>query len=172
MEYDSLLQNMAERWDMTPAQLENVMGRISYHESKDDPYVYQTSGGPGRGLFQFEEGDAQGGATAANRLITTLGDTPDWLAPFVDSSGTVKSINAAKLTPEQQKMLFLGNYRQHPEASLKGVNDSNIHDFWGKYHWAGAPQGSEAYNEKIQSFNDSQNYKNIMQNKTIDEQAF
>ena len=107
MEYDSLLQNMAERWDMTPAQLENVMGRISYHESKDDPYVYQTSGGPGRGLFQFEEGDAQGGATAANRLITTLGDTPEWLAPFEDSAGTVKNIKASKLTPEAPELSVL-----------------------------------------------------------------
>ena len=163
---------MAEHWNMSPAQLENVMGDISYHESKNDATIHQTSGGPGRGLFQFEVGDAQGGATAANRLISTLGETPDWLAPHVDSSGSVKSIDASTLSPEQQKMLFLGNIRQHPEASLSGVNDDNVHDFWGKYHWAGDEQGSEAYNTKIQSFQDSQAYKNILNNKTAEEKAF
>ena len=176
MEYADLMNQMAEHWNMSPAQLENVMGDISYHESKNDATIHQTSGGPGRGPFQFEIGNEQGGATASNRLINYLKkqktDIPDWLQTHIDSSGKVKSIDASTLTPEQQKMLFLGNYRMHPEASLSGINDDNVHEFWGKYHWAGAAPGTPEYHEKIQSFNDSQNHNSIMNSPSLEEAAF
>ena len=173
MSYNELLGQLAERWETTPEHLENLMNRIAYHESgmTMDPTIKQYSGGPGRGLFQFEEGKEQGGATAANRLIETLGETPDWLAPHVDASGRVMSIDASILTPEQQRMMFLGNYRQHPEASFKGVTEENLPEFWGKYHWAGDVPGSEKYNKKINSFIDTQNYLQTKE-KTAEEKAF
>ena len=69
-------------------------------------------------------------------------------------------------------MLFLGNYRMHPDASLKGVNEGNLGDFWAKYHWAGDKKGSALYRKKLNSFLDSQNAYNITNTPTREEMAF
>jgi hypothetical protein len=175
MNYEEMLTDLGQRWDQTPESLENIMNRVAYHESAGtmNPEVQQYSGGPGRGLFQFEVGEGAGGATAGNRLMKYLGGgAPDWLTSMVGPSGRIEDLDASQLTPEQQKMLFLGNYRQHPEASLKGVDDSNIGDFWGKYHWAGDSEGSDLYNKKLSSFGTSQTAYNVENAPTADEEAF
>ena len=178
MEYKDMLANLADRWGQTPESMEMLMNRIASHESAGtmDPSVHQYSGGPGRGLYQFEVGEGQGGATAGNRLINFLkkegSDIPDWLGSQVGASGLIDSLDASKLSPEQQKMLFLGNYRMHPDASLKGVNEGNLGDFWAKYHWAGDKKGSALYRKKLNSFLDSQNAYNITNTPTREEMAF
>ena len=111
-----------------------------------DPSLKQFSGGPGRGLFQFEEGNHSGGITAAKRTkqyLEHLGEEiPD----------------ASKLNADQQKMLFLGNMRMHPRADFSKVwkGDESIEDFWANYHWAG-PNSQErkkrrAFKESYKAF--------------------
>ena len=153
--YDKVLNEASNHWDVDPIELQGMLDKIAYHESAHSMQsdIKQLSGGPGRGLFQFEVGEGQGGATAGNRLINFLkkegSDIPDWLGSQVGASGLIDSLDASKLSPEQQKMLFLGNYRMHPDASLKGVNEGNLGDFWAKYHWAGPEYQKE---ERIASF--------------------
>ena len=100
---------------------ESLMDSIAFHESKyivdgkDGKKVYkyfdhtakQVGGGPGRGLFMFEEGDDAGGYTAVKRTINYYNsegiEIPGWLKKASKS----KSLDASTLTADQQKTLFL-----------------------------------------------------------------
>jgi hypothetical protein len=179
MNYKDMLLKESSRWGMPPEDLEAIMNRIASHESAGtmDASIHQTSGGPGRGLFQFEVGKEQGGATAGNRLLNYYSDiaqaeAPDWLTALVGSTGKIEDLDASKLSPEQQKMLFIGNYRMHPDASLKGVNEGNLGKFWADYHWAGEKEGSDLYKKKLQSFLNSQVAYDVTNTKTPEEAAF
>ena len=106
-----LLETASNKWlvDGEPTPIDDIiknMNKIAYHESAGtmDPTIHQYGGGPGRGLYQFEVGEDQGAATAAQRLITQLGYTPEFLEGFAESG-----YDASTLTPEQQQVLFLGN---------------------------------------------------------------
>ena len=130
-----------EREDVTRAGIRDIMNRVAFHESagtgKTD--LAQYGGGPGRGVYQFERGAGQGGATAGNRLATQLGSydmkVPKWLESFNKSGkGDVSG-----LTRKQQDMLFVGNMMQHPQANMGKVEsgEMDLADFWQKYHQAG-----------------------------------
>ncbi len=165
--YTQMLGEMAERYKQTPQTLEDLMNRIAFHESAGgNPTLHQYGGGPGRGLFQFEAGEAQGGATAMNRLQRYFGENaPDWTQ--YDSS---EGVDAAKLSPEQQKMLFMANLRYHPEASLTGVTPENLGEsFWAPYHWAGDAADKPA---RLRSFDESMGAYDLHNKPTAEERAF
>ena len=166
--YNLMMKDIGDRYGMGNEGLDDIMNRISFHEtgpgSRNDPTTVQTGGGPGRGLFQFETGQGQGGATAMNRLQRWYKeqgmDVPEW-AKFDASQG----VDASQLTPEQQKMMFMANVRYHPTASLKGVTGDNLSDFWQNYHYAGNI-------DKRGAFDDSMAAYNINNTPTVDELGF
>lgn len=154
-ELKTLLESIIREKGGKPADYESLMGKISFHESKSNPTQKQYGGGPGRGLFQFEEGTHAGGITAAKRTKSYFEEknlpTPKWLQEVTKG----KSLDASTLSPSQQKMLFLGNMRKHPKADLgKVVNGiQDVRDFWAKYHWAGPNKDKK---ERLASWDNSQ----------------
>lgn len=169
-DYDKMMKEFGEHWQQDTEGMEDIMNRISYHETgpytRMDPTTVQHGGGPGRGLFQFESGAGQGGVTARNRLAKWYEnqgmETPEWLnQEGMDESG----FDASRLTPEQQKMMFLANTRYHPTASLKGVSGENVTDYWQKYHYAGKEDKTGIFDESMAAYDT--NYK-----PTTDEAAF
>ena len=151
--YDYMLGNMCIRYEQTQDSLENIMDRIAYHESKGDPKCHQYGGGPGRGLFQFEEGVKEGGETAMNRLLRWFAKNSR-LAPAWTNI-PLNGVDASKLEPKAQKMLFMANVRYHPYASFKGLDEKGLPEWWAKYHWAGPEHQKE---ERIASFEKCMEY--------------
>jgi len=151
-DYDTMISQFGEHWGQDKAGLENIMNQVGYHESQGQN-VYQTGGGPGAGIYQYETGQGQGGMTARNRLAGWYQnqgkEVPSWLnQEGMENTG----FDAALLTPEQQNMLFLADKRYHPTASLTPEATSDIADWWGKNHWAGATPGSQEYIDKTSDF--------------------
>ena len=148
--YNYVLKHISERYNCTEDLLEGVMARIAWHESRSVVDCKQIGGGPGRGLFQFEEGYQQGGETAMKRLLRWFIkheiDTPSW------ANIGINGVDASKLAAEAQKMLFLGNVRYHPKASFKDLDYDNLPEWWADYHWAGAKSHRKGH---IKSFNHS-----------------
>jgi hypothetical protein len=151
--YEYMLSNICIRYKQTQDSLEDIMARIAYHESKGDPKCKQLGGGPGRGLFQFEEGVNEGGETAMNRLLRWFSSNsrlaPQWTTIHLNG------VDATLLEEKAQKMLFMANVRYHPYASFKGLDREGLPEWWAKYHWAGPDNQKE---ERITSFNDSMKY--------------
>jgi hypothetical protein len=145
--YNYVLQNISNRYKQSEDNVEDVMNRIAWHESRSVVDCKQIGGGPGRGLFQFEVGKSQGGETAMRRLVRWFNasevDIPSW-ANIGDNG-----VDASELTEDAQKMMFLGNVRYHPKASLKGLSAKNLPDWWADYHWAGDASHREGH---IESF--------------------
>ena len=152
--YTQMLVNISERYKQTAGFIEQIMDRISYHESRRDPECKQLGGGPGRGLFQFERGPNQGGETAMNRLLRWFKynqiDAPDWT-----KISTKFGVDATEVPSLGQNMLFMGNVRYHPKASFKNLTFPELPLWWAKYHWAGPDEQAEA---RIKSFQQSMNY--------------
>jgi len=122
----------------TPAQYRKLMDEIAYHETggRMDPAIHQIGGGPGRGIYQFEEGKNAGGKLAVIHTKKYLEQNkipvPSWLKELNKS----ESVDFSKLTKDQQDVLFLGHYKMHAKADFSKVmsgTESNV-DFWGKYH--------------------------------------
>ena len=59
--YNYVLKHISERYDQSEDNVEDIMNRIAWHESRGVVDCKQIGGGPGRGLFQFELGVQQGG---------------------------------------------------------------------------------------------------------------
>lgn len=131
-----------------------LMDKIAYHESKLDPRAIQLGGGPGRGKYQFEEGRGKGGKTAVNRAIRYYKENNKSIPKWLNNLNNKESIDASKLSNNQQDVLFLTNMIGHPKADFKDVitNTKPIDEFWADYHWAGN-KGDR--NTRLKSFNDS-----------------
>ena len=156
---NQLLELIIQSKGGEPQQYKNLMDTIAYHETgalqRMNPRAVQDEGGPGRGLFMFEEGYEKGGNTAVNRTHRYLKRAgvaiPEWLNDIWEGK---KSVDFSKLSPEKQRMLFLGNYMQHPEANLADVISGGMStkEFWANYHWAGKQDDLEA---RMKSFDES-----------------
>ena len=81
-----------------------------------------------------------GGNMASNYLAQILEKEgiakPQWLT---DIWAGKKSVDASKLTEDQQKMLFLAYHRGHPKSNFSEYisGDLDAANWWSKYHWAG-----------------------------------
>ena len=150
--YGTAMQHLLDKKGGTAELYEDMMSAIAYHETGpqqrmkadaiqliEDEEGNLVPKGVGRGMFMFEAGEKAGGITAVNRTVREFKENnieiPEWLETAYKST----SLDASTLTPEQQKVLFIGNYLQHPQANLGkyAKGEESIKDFWGKYHHAG-----------------------------------
>ena len=171
LNYNQMLHQISNRYGQTPDSVTDIMNRIAYHEAGPsmDPSVSQIGGGPGRGLFQFETGADAGGMTAMRRLRQYFADSGEE-APSWTEFNPDEGVDASRLTPEQQKMLFMANVRYHPTASLEGITPENLGEsFWAPSHWAGADKDKDA---RLRSFNESMAAYNLNNTPTPEEMAF
>jgi len=170
-DYEKMIGQFGQHWKQDQAGLEDIMGKVSYHESKGQN-VSQTGGGPGQGLFQYEKtfkdkagNYAQaGGMTARNRLANWYKsqemDSPDWLTQEGMQDPSI-GFDASQLSEEQQRMMFLADKRYDETASLTKEATSDLGNWWAKEHWRGGQEGSDVYNERLGSFNrDLKDYSN------------
>lgn len=149
-DYETMMSDFGEHWGQTTQGMEDFMDKIAYHESKGEN-VYQHSGGPGAGLFQYERGKGQGGMTARNRLAqwyqSNKMDVPSWLMQEnMDELG----FDASKLNEEQQRMLFLADKRYDKTASLRPEAIEDASTWWADQHWRGSEKDRA---KRIASFN-------------------
>ena len=171
---NELLQLIIRDKGGTPKQYNQLMDYVAYHETgakqRMDPKAKQISGnekdgfydGPGRGLFMFEKGEKKGGNTAVNRTVKYFNDNnlslPKWLYDLSMGSKESKSVDVSVLNADQQKMLFLGNHREHPNSNFSNIwtGKQTIDDFWLKNHWSGDADESAI---KLDMFNKSMAHK-------------
>jgi hypothetical protein len=132
------------RQRMSPTAIQEVAGKDGNLERS----------GVGRGLFMFEAGEGAGGITAVNRTYNEYKQAGLNIPSWLDDLYKEKSLDASKLTADQQRILFLGNYLQHPKANLGDVVSGKMsyEDFWGKYHHAGG--GTTDYGAFRESYNE------------------
>jgi hypothetical protein len=174
-DYDTLTKILADvgsegRWNQDPETILNAMTKIAHHETGGtlDPTQKQFSGGPGRGLYQYETGEGKGAHTAMNRLYNYYGqDIPEW-ASQVNKENLW---DVSSLTPEQQSILFLADKSYDKTANMRDITEEGgVQDFWLKEHWAGQEydeQGNltnqEIINKRLDSFNKSMgSYKDTL----------
>jgi len=173
LSYQELVSYVARTKGSSPEQIEDVMSRIIFHESKGDPVIKQKGGGPGRGAFQFEVGDGHGGIIAINRAYNLISgkdqshpelskyEIPSWIKDAYPS----KSFDASTVSLEQQKYLFLMNQLAHPKADLADLFTGKMPlvEYWADYHWAGKEKNKD---ERVNSFiMDMKAYDDLKQSK-------
>ena len=171
--YEQMRSKLAERYGESDKGIEDIMARVAFHETgpwtRMDPSTLQKGGGPGRGLFQFKQGEDASGMTAMRRLRRYFRDSGQEPPSWTDFNPR-KGVDASKLSKEQQKMLFLANVRYHPTASLSGITSENLgEEFWAPSHWAGAAEDKDA---RLRSFDESMGAYDLNNEPTAEEKAF
>ena len=140
---DTLLETASNKWQVDENFVNELIDKISFHESKGVVDAIQGNDvtKPGRGLFQYEKGYKQGAHTAINRLIGEIGYTPNFLQGITSSDYDI-----SKLSRDEQKILFLADKLQNPSKGTnlgiamgddKDLSDEEIADYWVDYHWSG-----------------------------------
>ena len=152
MELDKLINMLIKEKGGTRRQYHLLMDKIGHHESGNVVDRLQMGKGPGRGLYQFETGDGSGGKTAANRLTNYLRRNNQKIPQWLSKLSKNKSVDASKLTAEQQKMLFLGYHREKEGSDFSKVfkGEQSVTDFWADNHWSGKAKDRAA---RVKSFN-------------------
>ena len=167
--YSSIMSHLISKKGGKAKDYEDLMDAISYHETGaqqrmkadavqlvENPKTKKLEKtGVGRGLFMFEAGEKAGGITAINRTYKEFKDAGIDIPSWLDEAYKKKSVDMSKFTPSQQKVVFLGNYLQHPKADLGKVSagKQSIRDFWGQYHHAGgASTDYKAFDESYKSY--------------------
>jgi hypothetical protein len=159
--YDSLINDSVTSSGGTEEDWQRLSNMIGYHESKNDPTAIQKGGGPGRGLYQFESDSFN---TAANRAYNYSKENELELPKFIKDIRSKKIKEASELTPEQQTMLLLADYKGKPNAKLKAFfsgdkNDKSIEDFWVTGHWSGDKEDEKERRTSFQK--DALEYNNL-----------
>jgi len=162
--YQAMLQDLAGRYGVQGSDIEGLMDKVGWHESKNQAGAIQKSGmgtyedgstqygqGPGRGLFQFETrggGGSGAGQTALNRLrnyYTEKGmDAPGWV------NSSYEDFDASQFSPMQQKMLFMANQRMSKHGNFNAEEIKNPAEWAAKYHWRGDDAKKQGY---VDAFN-------------------
>lgn len=137
-EYQILLNEVMKEEGGTPEQYRQLQDQIAYHESAGtmSPTIKQMGGGPGRGKYQFEEGKDAGGKIAVDRTVNYMTRKKMVIPKWLNDLHMQDSVDASRLSNEQQDVIFLGHYKEHPTADFSKVmkGEEPIVDFWGKYH--------------------------------------
>jgi len=173
--YDAMMKHLISKKGGTPQQYEQLMDIIAYHETGPrqrmkanavqlikDAEGNLVPQGVGRGLFMFEAGEKADGITSVNRTYKELKDNNIPIPQWLEEAHKQKSLDASKLTAEQQKVLFIGKYLQHPTADLgKYISgDIDAKGFWGNYHHAGGDSTNyDLFEDSTESFMKSDYYK-------------
>ena len=117
----------------------NLAKAISDFESNSDVSAVQESGGPARGMYQYELPSAK---TAVNRA-TNFNVKAPWLQKLKENNFDVVE---AGLNNQEQTELFildhLGAINNFTET-IKENNPSKWFDYWAKYHKRAKPTEKE-----------------------------
>ena len=146
--YVATMQALADKKGLSAdelARLDAVVRRVGWVESKNDPSAVQSSGGPGRGMFQFETAEGSGESkTAAKRLSNferRYGRVP---LPKSDRAElSRKDPDFSKLSEEGQKAVLLANWTMKTPGDEVGAlarGEMDPKQFWLEYHWGGAEE--------------------------------
>lgn len=138
-ELKQLIDNLISKKGGSHNDYRLLMDKIAFHESRINKTAQQKGGGPGRGKYQFETGRYKGGKTASNRAINYYKKNNITIPKWLNNLKNEESVDASKLSSDQQDILFLTNMTEHPKADLGKVisGDEKIEDFWANYHWGG-----------------------------------
>lgn len=171
--YSAMMEHLIDVKGGTEAEYKDLMNRIAYHETganqrmradaiqetKDSKGVVHRDG-VGRGLFQLEAGIGAGGITAVNRTYREFQQSDMEIPQWLEDAYRQKSLDASTLNKEQQEVLFIGNYLQHPKANLGDWQKGKVstEEFWGKFHHAGGDSTNyKRFQESMKSYDDKYN---------------
>lgn len=154
--YQQLLNQIANKrgWgEQERLVFDSWKEKVAEIESNNIPDRIQTSGGPGRGKYQYELEDGGSGAnnTAKNRLKALIGDD----LPGVSESDRAELNEAdpdfSKLSEDLQDALFLADKQNDPKTKLDTLVTGQVTeaDAWADWHWKGAKEDRPA---KIEMF--------------------
>jgi hypothetical protein len=117
----------------------NLAKAISDFESNSDVSAIQESGGPARGMYQYEQTSAK---TAVNRA-TNFNVKAPWLQKLKENNFDVVE---AGLNNQEQTELFILDHLgaiNNFTKTIKENNPSKWFDYWAKYHKRAKPTEKE-----------------------------
>lgn len=163
LSYEALLSMVADQrgWDSDQAKaLDSFRHNVGNHESNNVPTAKQTTGGPGRGKYQYEIfgcGGSGASTTAVNRLKNyfkrndmDLGLLPETDCEYLFSEDP----DFSQVSEGTQDMLFLLDKVESPNTKLDRLISGEVDEAeaWADWHWGGKDEKERA--AKTKRYND------------------
>tara|TARA_R110000796_G_C14531724_1_gene431943 strand:+ start:960 stop:1622 length:663 start_codon:yes stop_codon:yes gene_type:complete len=145
---DSILSSSVDGAIFEFSQFRDLVGS---HEGASGGYsARQIGGGPGRGMYQFDEASAQ---TAYNRLKTIASDRGYSIPKLTNEDFK----NMDKVSPEIQDLLFTANIAKSPNTSISTIltDKSQWDNQWLDGHWRGKDKDREVRRASFQHTQDN-----------------
>lgn len=153
-----VLSSIMENSGQSVADSLNVLKDTSaWMESKFEPYITQESGGPGKGLYQFEKGPKMGGETAIGRYKNYYNEVlkqpiPEEMKRYINQENPDFTDFPAWVQTE----LFYADKQQDPKFILSelGSGELPMKDAYIKHHYRGdeTDRISKQYDREMEGF--------------------
>lgn len=148
---DTVLEQIAHQKGLSSTEtkrLDVARKRVGFVESKNNPTARQTGGGPGRGTYQFEEGDSTDALKQRLKNYTKVYGR----VPLTEKD--IKALEAgdmSKVSEDGQDALVLIDWVMKTPGDEVGElarGEYRIGQFWLDYHWAGEEKDRQSKKEQ------------------------
>lgn len=123
------------------ARFESWKDAVAEIESNNIPDRKQSSGGPGRGKYQYElaKGGSGANTTAINRFKSLVGNNFAGLPKEDIAVLKSKDPDFSMLSEDTQDAIFLADKVKAPNAALNDLVSGQVTlaDAWADWHWKG-----------------------------------
>ena len=148
---EAVLSQLQERKglkDSEVARVDAFARRVAFTESKGDPKAVQTSGGPGRGMYQHEEGEStESLQQRVKNYEETYGEIP--LSP--EDRKALEDGRVVDMSADAQTATTIAGWVMKTPGDEVGElarGNYKMGQFWLDYHWSGAKEDAPAKKEQ------------------------
>ena len=147
----SVLDQIQQRKGLKDAEVSRIDAfarRVAFTESKGDPTAMQESGGPGRGMYQHEEGDST--KSLQNRVKNYEGSYGT-IALTDEDRKALKEGRVADMSADGQTAVTIAGWVMKTPGDEVGElarGQYKMGQFWLDYHWSGAEEDRPAKQEQ------------------------
>jgi hypothetical protein len=147
----TVLEQIAEKKGLRTEEigrLDAFSRRVAFAESKGDPKAEQTSGGPGRGLYQHEEGES---TEALQQRVTNYEKTYGVIPLSKEDRKALEDGKVTDMSADAQTAVTLAGWVMKTPGDEVGElarGDYKMGQFWLDYHWAGEEEDAPAKKEQ------------------------
>jgi hypothetical protein len=158
------------------SNFKGFMNRVSFVESKGDPYAYQSNNPnlPGRGKYQYENDAVVAGKKGSNHALTVANRLRNWektngelpIPPEDRAELNNQSPDFAKLDEATQDALFVIDKSMAEDVPFSDLAKGKIpqSEAYLKYHWRGSDKEKD---KKLAQWNREMQDMQAMQAKTF-----
>lgn len=134
--------------DSEVARVDAFARRVAFTESKGDPKALQDGGGPGRGMYQHEEGES---TKSLQQRVKNYEETYGEIPLSAEDRKALNEGRVVDMSADAQTATTIAGWVMKTPGDEVGElarGEYKMGEFWLKYHWSGKEEDKAAKQEQ------------------------